>query len=323
MSRTLALVESPAQLLNAVEWAYTTQTPRLRAKVNIAQVAPTNERTRTQMKAVAAEATDAGFQVGWIEARASLRHRLRALRDFATLVAQADRLVIGDPYSGMIHTLLNVARDPGIVVVDDGTATMRYAEQWASDAPLVRWHERRRSAAAMATGTRAQRLLGHHSPRVSLFTAMPIEAPILALRNTYDWTRDRYGRPELLDGADLMGSSLVETGVVREDAYLAGVARLVAQRGVRRYLPHRHETREKLAKIEALGLETVRPDLPMEMWARRGPIGRTILSFPSTVLHTLPIVLRDVPVTIEPLEVDESWYADEVDGDQKAFVRGI
>ena len=39
------------------------------------------------------------------------------------------------------------------------------------------------------------------------------------------------------------------------------------------------------------GLEIVRPDLPLELIARRGPIGRTILSFPSTVVHTLPLAL--------------------------------
>ena len=49
---------------------------------------------------------------------------------------------------------------------------------------------------------------------------------------------------------------------------------------------------EKLHALDAAtGLEIVRPDLPLELIARRGPIGRTVLSFPSTVVHTLPLAL--------------------------------
>ena len=43
-----------------------------------------------------------------------------------------------------------------------------------------------------------------------------------------------------------------------------------------------------------MGVQVMQPLLPLELIARRGPIGRTVLSFPSTVVHTLPVVLAGI-----------------------------
>jgi hypothetical protein len=52
----------------------------------------------------------------------------------------------------------------------------------------------------------------------------------------------------------------------------------------------------------------VRPTLPLEIVARRGPIGRTIISFPSTVVHTLPTVLAETDVQVVVCEIANDWY---------------
>lgn len=318
MSRTLALVDSPAQLLNAVEWAYATG-----EDARIVQVGPPDAPARLQLHRVAELAARSGFSVGWIEARLSRTGMARAVAALAPLVRAADTLVLGDPYAGIAHLLLNVARDPRIVVVDDGTATLHYARQWATGAPLQRWHLSAVPRLSRVVGGRAARLLGRRSDRVELFTAMPVDVAMPLSRNAYAWTRSLWapGAPRV--GTDLLGSSLVETGVVGEQAYLAAVARLVAERGVTRYLPHRRESAAKLAAITGLGVELVRPDLPMELWARRGPVGETLLSFPSTVLHTLPLVLVDTVTRIEALPVDDAWFTAGADATARGFVRGI
>ncbi|GAB3704766.1 hypothetical protein [Mariniluteicoccus flavus] len=319
MTRTLALVDSPAQLLNAVEWAYATG-----EHARIVQVGPPDPTNRLQMHRVGELARASGFSVGWCEARLSRVGQVRALGSLAPLVASADRVVLGDPYAGIAHLLLHLApRDVEVVVVDDGTATLHYARQWASSAPLQRWHLDTQPRLARVVSGRARKLLGDRSSRVSLFTAMPVDVDMPQRRNAYAWARSLWGPPGLLESTDLLGSSLVETGVVGGSAYLAGVRRLVADRGVARYLPHRRESRAKLAAIAALGVEIVRPDLPMELWARRGPIGRTLMSFPSTVLHTLPLVLGDAGVTLEGIGVEDAWFTDAADSVARGFVRGI
>ena len=317
VSRILGLVESPAQLLNAVEWAYAEQ-----ADARLIVLGPTEPMTRFQLHRLSELVRGDGFVVEWAEVRVSARP-LQVLPRLARLVRDAETLVIGDTYSGLIQGLLNCAVEPAIVVVDDGTATLRYAEQWADGSVLKRWHLARQPRSARLLGGRAQWLLGNRSSAVRLFTAMPLTTDLPRTPNAYAWVRDRFAAPELVAGTDLMGSSLVETGVVAEDAYLAGVGRLAAGREVSRYLPHRHESQAKLASIERLGVRVVRPDLPMEVWARRGPIGQEILSFPSTVLHTLPLVLGDTGARVTPLSVGDDWFTADVRGEEIAFVRGI
>ena len=100
----------------------------------------------------------------------------------------------------------------------------------------------------------------------------------------------------------------METGVVRPERYLAAVQSLVEQYGVGRYFAHRKEGEEKLARITGLGVAVIRPDLPLELVARRGPVGRTVLSFPSTVLHTLPLVLAGTGVEVLVCQIGQDWY---------------
>lgn len=317
MPRILGLVESPAQLLNAIEWAYAEQ-----VDAHLIVLGPPDPVTRFQLHRLSELVGADGFRVGWAEIRASAR-RAQVLARLTGLVRAADTIVLGDPYSGMIHTLLNAARDPQLVVVDDGTATLRYADQWADGTELKRWHLAARSGTARVIGARAQRMLGRRSPAVRLFTAMPVRPDIPAGANTYAWVRQRFPVPSITAGTDLMGSSLVETGVITEAAYLAGVGRLAGERTVTRYLPHRRESELKLARIEGLGIRILRPDLPMEVYARRGPIGREILSFPSTVLHTLPLVLSGTGVTVRALSVENDWFAADVRGEEVDFVHSI
>lgn len=317
MDGILGLVESPAQLLNAIEWVATTGTD-----ARLVVLGPPEPVTRFQLHRLIDLVRRDGFRVEWAEIRGTsgLSALARCVRD----VARADTLVLGDPYAAFAHLLLTGApRGVRLIVVDDGTATLRYAEQWAAGAPLQRWHVARPSLGVRMVGARAGHLLGRRSDQVELFTAMPLRTDLPVTANTYAWVRSRFDPPQILDGTDLMGSSLVETGVVSAEAYLKGVARLVAERGVTRYLPHRHEAPVKLAAIEAAGVRIVRPDLPMEVYARRGPIGRSVLTFPSTVLHTLPLVLTDSPVTIEGLSVEDAWFAPAARDGERAFVQGI
>ena len=96
----------------------------------------------------------------------------------------------------------------------------------------------------------------------------------------------------------------METGVISEDDYLTAVTSLAAQHGVDRYFAHRKEARGKLARIADLGLRIEMPELPLEVAIREGAVGRLVISFPSTVVHTLPVVLADTAAELLVCDID-------------------
>jgi hypothetical protein len=306
--RSLALVESPAQLLNVLEWSHQTGVDPDRLETVV--LAPRNEMSRLQLRRTAELAATAGHRVRWSDPRQGAAGPLRTAATLAAGLHKVDRLVVGDPFSGMIQLLLGLVRAPEVVVVDDGTATIEFARLWAADEELVRWHSRGLSARRRRVAALASKRIGRGSGcRLSLFTAMPVPAgPLPVIRNDFSWVRSFLPTPLVKTGGDLVGTSLVETGVVDEDHYLRGVESLARRHSVDRYFAHRKEGDDKLARIAALGLRVVRPDLPLELVARREAIGSVLISFPSTVVHTLPLVLSDTRSRLLVCDIADDWY---------------
>jgi hypothetical protein len=155
---------------------------------------------------------------------------------------------------------------------------------------------------------------------------MPVDAPpgITVTPNTFAWTRRRFGPPLITRGADLVGTSLVETGVLDPVPYQEAVTALARAHGATRYFAHRRESAAKLHALEAAThLEIVRPDLPLELVARRGPIGHTILSFPSTVIHTLPLALTGTGVTVAVCDIAPEWLRTTASPRAEGFLAGV
>jgi hypothetical protein len=317
----VALVESPVQLLNVLEWAHARPAPEpgaTAAPLTVVVLSPADPTSRGQLRRMAELARDEGAQVRWFEARGGRGGLLRTAFALAPMLARVRWLVVGDPFSRLVQVLLPLCRRArDVTVVDDGTATMEFTEILARGGRLVRWHRsgRRQSPVdavfGIFAGAARRRLTPGRRRRVELFSAMPaaVLPEGMELRaNRFAWTRGRFGPPRILPGTDLVGTSLVETGVIDADRYLAVVRSLVERHGARRYFAHRREAPEKLHRLAAeTGLEIVRPDLPLELIARRGPIGGSILSFPSTVVHTLPLALAGTGVGIVVCDIDQEW----------------
>ncbi|MFJ4711016.1 hypothetical protein [Streptomyces sp. NPDC088785] len=327
---TLCFVESPVQLLNVLEWAHLDG-----GHATVVVLSPTDPMTRGQLRRVAELAREEGHVVRWEEARGGATAPFQTIGGLAGPLRAADRIVLGDPFSRYVQLLLTITRARELVVVDDGTATMEFVSQLAGGGRLVRWHRRggRPGPRDLVFGPVASAARRRLTPReggrhaVSLFTSMPVEGVprgVTVTENTYAWTRARFGPPRLTRGADLVGTSLVETGVVDLDRYLVAVRELAAAHGATRYFAHRRESSDKLHRLATeTGLEVVRPDLPLELIARRGPIGRTILSFPSTVVHTLPIALEGTGVKVAVCEIDPAWLREGVSAHAQGFLAGI
>ena len=67
----------------------------------------------------------------------------------------------------------------------------------------------------------------------------------------------------------------------------------------------------------------VQPLLPLELVARRGPIGRRVLSFPSTVVHTLPVVLAGSASEVVVCTLSHGWYGPAAPPGADDFLAGV
>ncbi len=327
---TLAFVESPVQLLNVLEWAHA-HAPG--AGLTLVVLSPVDPMTRGQLRRMAELAREEGHHVRWEEARAGAAAPLHTVGGLTGPLRRATRVVLGDPFSRYVQLLLTITRARDVVVVDDGTATMEFVGQLARGERLVRWHRKggrpgpRDLLLAPVSAAARRRLTPGGARTVEVFTSMPMKdtPPGVTVRaHTFAWTRARFGPPRVIQGADLVGTSLVETGVVDGDAYVAAVRSLARAHGARRYFAHRRESTVKLHRLAVeTGLEIVRPELPLELIARRGPIGRTVLSFPSTVVHTLPLALTGTDVRVAVCDVDPAWLTRTASPRAHGFLSGV
>ncbi len=352
--RTLAFVESPVQLLNVLEWAHAHTSgatgdgaagpggspgagpfPGVPGGTGLTLVvlSPNDPMTRGQLRRMTELAAGEGHEVRWEEARGGATAPFRTVAGLAPLLRAAGRVVMGDPFSRYVQLLLTITRARELVVVDDGTATMEFVSQLARGERLVRWHRKggrpgpRDLLFAPVSSAARRRLTPGADRRVEVFSSMPIdETPegVTVTANDFSWTRARFGPPRITKGADLVGTSLVETGVVDGDRYLEAVRALARTHGAARYFAHRRESPEKLHRLaQETGLEVVRPDLPLELIARRGPIGRTVLSFPSTVVHTLPLALAGTDVKVAVCDIDPAWLTRHASPRAQGFLNGV
>ncbi|MFT2017960.1 hypothetical protein ACMA1D_19275 [Streptomyces sp. 796.1] len=294
-------------------------------------LSPHDPMTRGQLRRMAELAREEGVTVRWEEARGGAGAPFRTIGGLAAMLRAARRIVIGDPFSRYVQLLLTMAKARDLIVVDDGTATMEFISQLARGERLERWHRRgsrgpRDLVFAPVSANARRRLTPGQRRRVEVFSSMPVEPPsgVVVTANTFAWTRATFGPPRLTGGTDLVGTSLVETGVVDPERYLEAVTGLAREHGATRYFAHRKESPDKLHRISVeVGLEIVRPDLPLELIARRGPIGRTILSFPSTVVHTLPLALAGTGIKVAVCDVDPAWLTDKASPRAQGFLSGV
>ncbi|MFE6850281.1 hypothetical protein ACFVDH_05775 [Streptomyces sp. NPDC057674] len=300
--------------------------------LTVVVLSPTDPMSRGQLRRMAQLARDEGLTVHWQEARGGRGALVRTLRELARPLRSAERVIIGDPFSRYVQLLLTLFAPRHLTVVDDGTATMEYAAQVGRGERLVRWHRRsggldpRELVLAPVSLLAKKRLAPTSGRTVEIFTSLPVEVPegITVTENSYAWTRARFGPPLLTGGADLVGTSLVETGVVDAAHYDRVVAELARAHGATRYFAHRRESAEKLHRIAVeTGLQVVRPELPLELIARRGPIGRTVVSFPSTVVHTLPLALAGTGVKVAVCEIAPEWLRATASPRAQGFLSGV
>lgn len=323
MTSTVALVESATQLLNVVEWAHHAPPDD---DLRIVVCHPTDAQTVRQLRHVSSLARTAGLTVEDVDVRRATGGALVDAGRLAGRVASAERLVLGDPFSGLSQLLLPLARAADdVVIVDDGTATWEFADCIDQRRPLVRW--RFAGARPSSRAARATKLLTPSARRrLEMFTCLAGATPRGAkhVDNAYAWTRRRSTPTPVAGASDVLGVSLVEGGVIDGRAYIEAVLRLAATYGPLRYVAHRRESDEKLALIAAIrDVRVVRSDRPVELAMREGSVAGRVITFPSTAAHTLPRVLAGTGVDLRVRPVEEHWFTPAATPHAKGFVRRI
>jgi hypothetical protein len=324
VTKSVALVESPTQLVNALEWVHASGVGRARIVV----LAPLDQHSVRQIEGVAARAASLDVHIDIAHVR---RRSLAGVYALARVVAAgrgAQRVVVGDPFSGMIQSLLPLSRVRELVVVDDGTATWEFADCITDQRPLVRWRVAVVNPAGNGRATRATRRFTP-SPQCSLtvFSCLSSGATVSGAAmqvNNYDWTRGSWCASIDSARTDIVGTSLVDTGVVDRSSYVGAVAELAAQFGALRYYAHRRESAAVLAEIRSLrDVEVVHSELPIELALTSGPVARHVITFPSTAAYTLPIVLAGSGVRIEVRRIEPSWFTPGTTEHAREFVTRI
>ena len=110
----VACVESPAQLLNVIEWAAASRAElpgrRLGDGMSIMVLPPPEPAARLQLEQMTELAAEAGFALSWHEVRGGRGVAVRAVRELRSRVTTASTVIIGDPFSGFLQLVVGLTR---------------------------------------------------------------------------------------------------------------------------------------------------------------------------------------------------------------------
>jgi hypothetical protein len=258
-----AWVESPLQLLCAVEWAF--------ARAQPVRIVPRSG--AAQLPATAARLREIGLPDGVVI------ESPRALPAFSS-----DHWMIGDAFSGMARSALALRMPRRLTLVDDGSDTLRLPAVLEGSAQLSRSTD---SAPARAIAELASSRLRQldETGAVELFSyyALPLAA---RTPNRFRWLRSRGLAPETPSRV-FLGSASVVDGRMPEHDYL----QLVRSSAPMSYFPHRRETLSMLQRVAAIeGVVIENRGLPIEL-VLAGARAASIVSMPSSAVETLRIIL--------------------------------
>jgi hypothetical protein len=297
-----ALVESPLQLLCTVE-----------AHAAGYGGAPTRIHVRDDVPALGI-ALDAVRGFGLPD---GLETDLAGRR--AALAAHEPVWLVGDAFSGLFQATALLRRGlERVVLADDGLATLDLARRLAAREPLVRMRSST-GGPRRQLGAVAARRLRHLAAqgRVTLFTALPIDPAVRAqlsaqgfvvVRNDFAWLASAPVGDAPTEPTVVVGSALAADGLVDPDAYVTWV-RDLATDGAVRYLPHRRQAPELLARLAAVpGVTVDAAEAPVELRLRGMTAPQRVVSLPSTAAVLLTTILAPRGVAVTPHAVDDGWW---------------
>lgn len=293
----LAWVESPLQLINAIEYGNATgEDVVIVPRAGVSQLEASIEAVAPALPVSVSIAAPSARMTAFLPVR---------------------RRLIGDVFSGQFRLLAALTGLGDLVIVDDGSATMHLAAVLRDPAvPFTRMAQTEGRLNRTLGARLRSSLVGGTDDGVVLFTTYDAEPAVAALatigfrlvHNDYGWLAGLdlgIGAP--ITGTAMLGTALITDNQIAEPAYLGWVARVAAEAPVT-YLPHRREPEATLAAISRLpGVQIRRTGLPVEfVLGASGEVDR-VVTLPSSAVATLRSI---VPRTtrIEPVAVPQDWW---------------
>ncbi|WP_166879475.1 hypothetical protein [Salinibacterium sp. ZJ450] len=288
---SLAWVESPLQLLNAVEFAAASGEPvHVVPRDSGPQMHSTAEELRRRGLPAGVAIGDPVAGIPWDLLR---RHRT---------------WVLGDALSGQARLALARLWPAGVVLLDDGTMTLHLATAVAGSLPLQR-PSKPEALRMRVLGRVAKSALRRARP--TLFSYYGSSRPELrAFRrsgevrtNLFDWSRSTAPGVRVPTGRILLGTARVVDGLMSADDHSRWVADQ-AQDGPVIYLPHRRERPEDLRRVSAIGGVAVQlTGIPVELALAGTSEPLDVVSLPSSAVDTLQRVLEGTGSTVRLVDV--------------------
>jgi hypothetical protein len=270
-----AWVESPLQLICAVEFAFAAHSP--------VRIFP--RAGAVQLPATAARLRELDLPPGvTIESPRALP------------VLGSPHLIVGDAFSGMTRSAIAMRMPHRLTIVDDGADSLRLPSVLDGSARLSRSTDPLAAQAIADLATARVRDLDARGA-LDLFSYYALDHPA-RVPNRFRWLRSR-GLASTAPRRIVLGAAAVTDGLMTESAYLDWLRGLATPA---HYFPHRRESAALVSQVAAIdGLRVETPGLPIEL-VLAGAREISVISLPSSAVETLRIVLLGSGSTIEVAE---------------------
>jgi hypothetical protein len=305
--RSLTLVFSPFQMLNAIEARHSLQEPE--DECHLVYCRGVSDANARQIESMIDP--DEWSSVHFLEDKESpltLRRRAHRLAEIWREYSPVDRLIVGHFGFSLARNLARTFRPAETVVLDDGTASHRNYESRFEEVqggegrkvafykrlPLVRWAKR----AILGIDARPYPAVTHFS-----IYRHRIHACDRYLPNTFRHWRAKRKATSTSEEIYFLGGCLVELGIVSAATYnnlLATAARAYRGRPVS-YLPHRREDHARVRAVAAqTGWSVLNPGVPVEMHLlQRDILPGLLASAYSTALDSCYTLFSDLGMNFE------------------------
>jgi len=302
---TVALAESPLQLLNAVEAAHAGEVTgpyEIRWRADVGGLL-------RAAAAVAAEALPPGVRI-------VPTSRLRS----GAPTARRGTYVLGDAFSGRGQVALLAGQPQRVILLDDGVSTLRALRLITAErtAPLLRvdgTESPTRRAIGSAAHSRLRRLAAQGG--LSVFTALPLpestrarlaDMGVQVIDHRFAWVAGLRPADPVPEPVVVVGSAMVADGLIHPEHYLSWVQRITAGAPAR-YFPHRRCDARMLSRISALpGVVVEWAAAPVELRLRGLGPDQLVHCLPSSAFGLLSTVLRSSGTRVQGTPIPEHWW---------------
>jgi hypothetical protein len=231
----------------------------------------------------------------------------------STKFGPVDNLVLGNLLQGYMQHLANRVKAKHIYLLDDGTDTLRVNEQRRSEEPdstavnritLLRRAKNRLRRAYLDWDTK-----GVNS--VTFFTSynLDLDPRDRCVKNEYTYLRQRCKAIPVSGDVYFLGGALVEDGYLSQETHLDALTKIVKYYAGQNflYVPHWREAKANIEIIRGLNIDVKRFNLPIEVQMATECMPGELASFFSSALDNSRIIFGP-SVQVTAFHIDQKSF---------------